>query len=208
MTALEEKRLLSFAADTFLHFAIYSAFFLWTLCRDVGPELLEPGEVDHCFLLISNAARALESASLFPGDSPALHARFLRNLCQYGSSKYSGPNAPPTATPVYQTANNPLATQDEINTARSSHAMAKGMLTGAMREPNSMGNSSPNLNSDGSVPNNQQLDPVGRAQTTLNTINQNADMKSWGTSNFEPVLTADWTAMQKDVSGFEVYCTA
>jgi len=43
MTGLEERRLLSFAADTFLHFAIYSAFFLWTLCRDVGPELLEPG---------------------------------------------------------------------------------------------------------------------------------------------------------------------
>lgn len=80
MPAMAEKKLLSFAADTFLSFSIYAAFFLWTLCRDSGPTLLQEGEIDHCYGLIEGAARALESASLYPGDSPGLHGRFLRSL--------------------------------------------------------------------------------------------------------------------------------
>lgn len=102
MAVHQEKRLLSYATDTLQHFAIYSAFFLWTLCCGDSELLFDPSEADQIFILIDGTAKALESASLYHGDSPALHARFLRNLIRSRPDKSTSqpPQAGALQTPL------------------------------------------------------------------------------------------------------------
>ncbi|BEJ15341.1 hypothetical protein CspHIS471_0411080 [Cutaneotrichosporon sp. HIS471] len=80
-----EKEQLTYASDTLLHFALYAATFLWTLCRN--PELYEfdQAEVEHTRNTILSVAEGLDSASAYPGSSPALHARYLRRLVRTGT---------------------------------------------------------------------------------------------------------------------------
>lgn len=77
-----DKSQLTYASDTLLHFALYAATFLWSLCRT--PELydFESAEVDYTRDLILKVALAFEEASAYPDSSPALHARHLRRLCR------------------------------------------------------------------------------------------------------------------------------
>jgi hypothetical protein len=193
MTAMEEKRLLSFAADTFLSFSIYSAFFLWTLCRDMGPSLLEPGEVDHCFALISSAARALETASLYPGDSCALHARFLRNLQATRAGSYPSPS-------------NQAASSSES----PSQAIATRMAEDAMRETQqgTQERTTP-LPATHPLAILSQMQPTPALySSTLAPSSTLASLPSNGTLPYEQaiavagmdsMLMADWGTMQKDV---------
>ncbi|KAJ9121521.1 hypothetical protein QFC22_002139 [Naganishia vaughanmartiniae] len=74
------KRQLAFASDTLLHFTIYAGYFLFTVCTKSTRDLLEPEERQHCEDIVIEASQALASASLYPADAPALHARFLRRL--------------------------------------------------------------------------------------------------------------------------------
>lgn len=78
---LDESQL-TYASDTLLHFALYAATFLWTLCRT--PELydFDTAEVEYTRELITKVAEALEHASAYPHSSPALHAKYLRRLCR------------------------------------------------------------------------------------------------------------------------------
>jgi hypothetical protein len=82
---LEETQL-TYASDTMLHFALYAATFLWSLCRT--PELydFDNAEVEYTRDLIVKVAAALEDASAYPQSSPALHAKYLRRLCRSGPS--------------------------------------------------------------------------------------------------------------------------
>lgn len=84
------KSQLTYASDTMLHFALYAATFLWTLCRT--PELydFESGEVEYTSDLIMKVSENLESASAYPHSSPALHARYLRRLCRAHRRTHSG----------------------------------------------------------------------------------------------------------------------
>lgn len=202
MTAMEEKRLLSFAADTFLSFSIYSAFFLWTLCRDMGPSLLEPGEVDHCFALISSAARALESASLYPGDSCALHARFLRNL----EATRAGSQMSPTST--FPSTNSP------------SHGIATRMANDAMSHPNAGSNNEAHKQRTTPLPDSHPLAILSQMQPEAQTYQANSghgsampsatqDIAMTGAgyhpqgayaTGIDSMLMADWGTMQRDVS--------
>ncbi|KAE8541996.1 hypothetical protein D1P53_002170 [Cryptococcus gattii VGV] len=78
-----DRQQLTFASDTFLHFALYAATLLSTLCRGQHPYKFETVEIEHCRRLIRKTADALERASAYPHDSPALHAYYLRRLNQY-----------------------------------------------------------------------------------------------------------------------------
>ncbi|OWZ36828.1 hypothetical protein C351_04693 [Cryptococcus neoformans c8] len=78
-----DRQQLTFASDTFLHFALYAATLLSTLCRGQHPYKFETVEIEHCRRLIRKTADALEGASAYPHDSPALHAYYLRRLGQY-----------------------------------------------------------------------------------------------------------------------------
>lgn len=198
MTAMEEKRLLSFAADTFLSFSIYSAFFLWTLCRDMGPSLLEPGEVDHCFALISSAATALESASLYPGDSCALHARFLRNL---------------QATRTGNQLATPQLGHPASGISSPSHGIATSMANDAMRDDTQttakerttplpashplaiLSQMQPAPQIYGSVP-NQDISMSSGQQAMMGGTRMT---QGYGAGT-DAMLMADWGTMQKDVS--------
>lgn len=197
MTAMEEKRLLSFAADTFLSFSIYSAFFLWTLCRDMGPSLLEPGEVDHCFALIASAAGALESASLYPGDSCALHARFLRNL---QATRMGNQNPPFMGLPA-------------SGVGSPSHGIATRMANDAMRE-DTQGTARERTTP---LPASHPLAILSQMQPTpqvsASAPSQSSSMPSAHHSmmgnnlptyghvgGLDSMLMADWGTMQKDVS--------
>jgi len=198
MTAMEEKRLLSFAADTFLSFSIYSAFFLWTLCRDMGPSLLEPGEVDHCFALISSAALALESASLYPGDSCALHARFLRNLQATRTGNQFTP---------------PQLGHPAPGMGSPSHGIATRMANDAMRDDTQDKNkerttplpaSHPLAILSQMQPTPQIYDNAPSRRAPVNTGQQAmmtgpSTMQGYG-SGIDSMLMADWGTMQKDVS--------
>lgn len=53
------------------------------LCRGQHPYKFETVEIEHCRRLIRKTADALEGASAYPHDSPALHAYYLRRLNQY-----------------------------------------------------------------------------------------------------------------------------
>lgn len=77
-----DKSQLTYASDTLLHFALYAATFLWTLCRT--PELydFDTAEVEYTRELINKVAEALDNASAYPHSSPALHAKYLRRLCR------------------------------------------------------------------------------------------------------------------------------
>ncbi|WRT68771.1 uncharacterized protein IL334_005751 [Kwoniella shivajii] len=77
-----DRTQLTFASDTFLHFALYAATLLSTLCRGQHPYKFETHEVDHCRRLITKVADALDAASAYASDSPTLHAWYLRRLCQ------------------------------------------------------------------------------------------------------------------------------
>ncbi|KAK6911047.1 hypothetical protein L486_05300 [Kwoniella mangroviensis CBS 10435] len=87
-----DKTQLTFASDTFLHFALYAATLLSTLCRGQHPYKFEAPEIEHCRRLITKVADALDAASAYPSDSPTLHAWYLRRLCQL--------LPPPTTTPI------------------------------------------------------------------------------------------------------------
>lgn len=78
------KEQLTYASDTLLHFALYAATFLWTLCRNPQLYDFEQGEVEHTRGVILGVADRIESASAYPGSSPALHARYLRRLVRTG----------------------------------------------------------------------------------------------------------------------------
>ncbi|WVW85205.1 hypothetical protein I302_107243 [Kwoniella bestiolae CBS 10118] len=91
MEALDKTQL-TFASDTFLHFALYAATLLSTLCRGQHPYKFEASEVDHCRRLITKVADALDAACAYPSDSPTLHAWYLRRLCQL--------LPPPSTTPI------------------------------------------------------------------------------------------------------------
>ncbi|WWC90316.1 uncharacterized protein L201_005249 [Kwoniella dendrophila CBS 6074] len=88
-----DRTQLTFASDTFLHFALYAATLLSTLCRGQHPYKFETPEIEHCRKLITKVADALDTASAYPSDSPTLHAWYLRRLVQLLP-------APPTHTPV------------------------------------------------------------------------------------------------------------
>lgn len=94
-----DKSQITFASDTFLHFSLYAATFLWSLCR--RPQLydFEDVEVEYIRDLILKVATAFEAASPYPGSSPALHAKYLRRLCrprrQYESSEGTSDDLPP-----------------------------------------------------------------------------------------------------------------
>jgi hypothetical protein len=103
------KRQLAFASDTLLHFTIYAGYFLFTVrpgdrsirdlslnstfcqvCTKSTRDLLEPQERQHCEDIVIEASEKMASASLYPADAPALHARFLRRL----TSPYLPPQGP------------------------------------------------------------------------------------------------------------------
>ncbi|WVQ79767.1 hypothetical protein IAT38_001867 [Cryptococcus sp. DSM 104549] len=86
-----DRQQLTFASDTFLHFALYASTLLSTLCRGQHPYKFESIEIEHCRRLILKAADTLESASAYTHDSPALHAYYLRRLIEI-----LPPPAPPT----------------------------------------------------------------------------------------------------------------
>ncbi|WVF67722.1 hypothetical protein IAT40_002481 [Kwoniella sp. CBS 6097] len=73
---------LTYASDTFLHFALYAATLLSSLCRGQYPYKFEDNEIESCRRLILKTADALDAASAYPSDSPTLHAWYLRRLCQ------------------------------------------------------------------------------------------------------------------------------
>jgi hypothetical protein len=81
-----DKSQLTYASDTLLHFALYAATFLWSLCRT--PDLYDfgPAEVEYTRDIILKVADTLDSASVYPGSSPGLHAKHLRRLCRSGGS--------------------------------------------------------------------------------------------------------------------------
>lgn len=171
MPAMAEKKLLSFAADTFLSFSLYSAFFLWTLCRDTGPTLLQEGEIDHCYSLIDGAAKALEAASLYPGDSPGLHARFLRALLQARSQhrKHNGATvAEPNSSEEGPSSDPPVASNYVHPTLE---ALSRLQPAGANPPP----------------PPNASQSSTGPPRTAN------------GAADIDSVLMADWNAMQRDV---------
>lgn len=178
MRLLEEKRLLSFSADTFLHFAIYSAFFLWTLCRDAEPGILEAAERKHCIGLIDTAAQALESASLFAGDSPALHARFLRNLLRTANDNSVTSAAYPTSSSQYGHLLPGRDMADSIAVSGSASSLNQSSV--ALAEPGPMPQTS-----------------LATFLPALNGIAQNSNPAAWQTSAVDTVLTADWSAMEK-----------
>lgn len=100
---------LTFASDTLLHFALYAATFLWTLCRTPEQYDFETSEVEYTRDLILKVAETLDAASSYPSSSPALHAKYLRRLCRgRGASRsesltmptqmeYGGPPREPNA---------------------------------------------------------------------------------------------------------------
>ena len=212
MTSLGEKKLLSFAADTFLSFSLYSAFFLWTLCRDAGPSLLEAGEVEHAFSLMSGAATALESASLYPGDSPNLHASFVRSLIRtkpHTKSKHFGAyvsepgsighslakslerNAAAHSSPI-----DPSGLMSGNNVGgQSSAANVFGANTSSSGIPQVDANPNPSLQVLA------QMQPAGSRPPPLSPGRQlNSAIPPWGATDFDSMLMADWNTMQKDVS--------
>lgn len=200
MTAMEEKRLLSFAADTFLSFSIYSAFFLWTLCRDMGPSLLEPGEVDHCFALISSAARALESASLYPGDSCALHARFLRNL---QATRAGSQPSPMGAFPSSDSPSHGIATR-MANDAMSYPAVNSGGEAKQRTTP--LPDTHPLAILSQMQPEVQMYDAAPVAGNAMPPASQGLNIAgafqpqgAYATGS-DSMLMADWGTMQRDVS--------
>nr|XP_018261896.1 uncharacterized protein I303_06341 [Kwoniella dejecticola CBS 10117]OBR84054.1 hypothetical protein I303_06341 [Kwoniella dejecticola CBS 10117] len=77
-----DRTQMTFATDTFLHFALYAATLLSTLCRGQHPYKFDGPEIDHCRRLITKVADALDAASAYPSDSPTLHAWYLRRLVQ------------------------------------------------------------------------------------------------------------------------------
>lgn len=180
---MAEKKLLSFAADTFLSFSIYAAFFLWTLCRDTGPTLLQEGEINHCFSLIESAARALESASLYPGDSPGLHGRFLRSLL-LARSQHKKHNGAVVAEPA-------------------------GSEDGRMETSNSNPSAAPETSTPlGPDYVHPTLDALSRIQAPgaeappapANPPATAGPSQGPGTAaDIDSMLMADWNAMQKDV---------
>ncbi|WWD19395.1 hypothetical protein CI109_103855 [Kwoniella shandongensis] len=87
-----DKQQLTFASDTFLHFALYAATLLSTLCRGQHPYKFEGVEIEHCRRLILKAADAIDAASAYESDSPRLHAWYLRRLCEILPT--SAPTAP------------------------------------------------------------------------------------------------------------------
>ncbi|KAK8854470.1 hypothetical protein IAR55_003208 [Kwoniella newhampshirensis] len=93
-----DRQQLTFAPDTFLHFALYAATLLSTLCRGQHPYKFETVEVDHCRRLILKAADAMDAASAYQNDSPRLHAWYLRRLCEILPA-----NAPPAPSTSAQT---------------------------------------------------------------------------------------------------------
>ena len=220
MTSLGEKKLLSFAADTFLSFSLYSAFFLWTLCRDSGPSLLEAGEVEHAFSLMSGAATALESASLYPGDSPNLHASFLRSLIRtkpHTKSKHFGAyvsepgsighslveslerNAAAHSSPI-----DPSGLMSSNNAGgQSSAANVFGPITSISGIPQVDANPNPSLQVLA------QMQPAGsRPPPPPRSPGRqlNPAIPAWGATDFDSMLMADWNTMQKDVSRSWVIC--
>lgn len=50
------------------------------VCTKSTRDLLEPQERQHCEDIVIEASEKMASASLYPADAPALHARFLRRL--------------------------------------------------------------------------------------------------------------------------------
>lgn len=77
---------ITFASDTLLHFALYAATFLWTLCRTPEQYDFETSEVEYTRDLILKVAETLDAASSYPSSSPALHAKYLRRLCRSRNS--------------------------------------------------------------------------------------------------------------------------
>ncbi|WWC71192.1 uncharacterized protein I206_105145 [Kwoniella pini CBS 10737] len=77
-----DRTQMTFATDTFLHFALYAATLLSTLCRGQHPYKFDGPEIEHCRRLITKVADALDAASAYPSDSPTLHAWYLRRLVQ------------------------------------------------------------------------------------------------------------------------------
>lgn len=187
MPAMAEKKLLSFAADTFLSFSLYAAFFLWTLCRDTGPTLLQEGEVDHCYSLMDSAARALESASLYPGDGPGLHGRFLRALIQ-ARSQHKRHNGATVAEPY--------------GSSEAGDASQHGHQQPHLHNPPS----DPPIGSDYVHPTLQalsRLQPAGANPPPPPNAPQTgagAPLGPGTTADIDTVLMADWNAMQRDVS--------
>lgn len=198
MTAMEEKRLLSFAADTFLSFSIYSAFFLWTLCRDMGPSLLEPGEVDHCFALISSAARALEAASLYPGDSCALHARFLRNLLATRTGSHPSPMGTINSSSGTDSPSHGIATRMANDAMRETHPASKQRTT-------PLPDSHPLAILSQMQPAPQVYDSTPAITSQVSSVPQNSVTGAFGMyggygGGLDSMLMADWGTMQRDVS--------
>jgi hypothetical protein len=93
MASLAREQL-TYASDTLLHFALYAATFLLQVCRTNKSRLhaqlcrnpsqyrFESFDVAHTRGLILQVADALQNASAYHTDSPALHARCLRRLCR------------------------------------------------------------------------------------------------------------------------------
>ncbi|OCF41076.1 hypothetical protein I317_05087 [Kwoniella heveanensis CBS 569] len=84
---------LTYASDTFLHFALYAATLLSS-----HPYKFEDNEIDSCRRLILKTADALDAASAYPSDSPTLHAWYLRRLCQLMPSTNPRDERPAPAT--------------------------------------------------------------------------------------------------------------
>ncbi|ODN77710.1 hypothetical protein L202_04853 [Cryptococcus amylolentus CBS 6039] len=99
-----DRQQLTFASDTFLHFALYAATLLSSLCRGQHPYKFDSLEIEHCRRLITKAADALDSASHYTHDSPQLHSFYLRRLLQYL------PPPPPVPTSGSQQSSSPRFT--------------------------------------------------------------------------------------------------
>ena len=177
MKVLQGKRLLSFAADTFLHFAIYSAFFLWSLCGPSRGGMLDAGDVHRIIKLIEDAAAALETASLYAGDSPALHAKFLRNLATNVTYEAKPPEKF-TISSLLDAAQPPLSAGDQTYPYQP------------------FANNVPSLASA----------PIADYRVAdLDSIAQRSDPSAWLPSAFDPALTVDLSEVTSQFPWLEEY---
>ncbi|KAL7422098.1 hypothetical protein Q5752_002741 [Cryptotrichosporon argae] len=94
-----DKDHLTYATDTLLHFSLYAATFLWTLCAAPETANFTEPEVDHCRALIVGTAERLEDASAYPVSSAALHAQRLRRLVR---DRPDAGYRPPPVEPKYE----------------------------------------------------------------------------------------------------------
>lgn len=197
MVVLQERRSLAFAADTFLHFAIYAAFFLWILGRDPVHNVLQAGETEHCFTLIADAAKALQQASLYPGDSPALHARFLQALLHSRSGKSTSGDADNSTATNGGGSNQPTFTTRMSDIAPG---LSMPLYNAPLHAATVLSPADPGPTAPDSAHLSQPFNPNNGALSGYSSVDNYSNATAMPNLAYDAVLAADYYGMQKDVS--------